>query len=327
MNIEGTEIINKRTFFINTNGDFIFLRDIMPNVKDISGSASLSMHKAIIGLCELNSIEKAEEKCGINLRASKAIQTYYIIYHLFCCCMLLDNDYEIIFKKDRCGRVNYGTELKELKHSPSAPNEWNNRKYKESDLAVRITHGDIKNYCKKKRRYQKNNPSRVMTCNSFLFNDFIKENCKVALFEKIDYIRDRSIYRPSHVASMTETPIQTSKNVRSQIDELPSSADLYKTVCDIQGEFCSRANSEGFGSLIWEYCYDFLSVQVDCSDEYRKKLGYSWEQLVELGGSKADASVPSFVAQAMELFSPDNMKYFYHQYWKKLLEITKKSIF
>ena len=205
-------IINKRRFLQKMSDDtFVFDRSYPNNKIDIASSAALALHKAIIGICGLSSLEKAEQVARINLRSSKAVQTYYVLYHLFTCCMLLDDDYEITFKS-KYGHIKYGTELNDLKKSPRKPHHWNSRKNMEMDLAVRITHGEIKKYCNALRKRASSKEVPLSPFLSILHDAFVSDSCRLILFEKADYIRDRAIYRPSHVSSFTDTPIQTSKN-------------------------------------------------------------------------------------------------------------------
>lgn len=313
--------INNRVFTTVNNIEYIFNRDNINNQSDINGSAALAIHKAIIGVCGLSSLENAELKLGISMRSSKAVQAYYVIYHLFTCCMLLDNSYEIKFCP-RYREMQYGTDLRELQETPQSPEDWNDRKYLEMDLAVKISHSDIKKYCNKLRRrreYYHNHFPRFL---DVLYDAFIREDCNVILFEKADYIRDRAIYRPTHVASQTETPIQTSKNVRDQIDSLPTSDLLYDTICAVLKAIWAVPDE-----TFWRFRTAFILEIVDCPTDYAESLGYTWEKLEQVGGSKSNTSVPSYICQLMELYEPDEVISFYKQYWTPVLNDAKKRWF
>lgn len=307
--------INGREFDVIGNNEFQMLRESEKNRSDFAGSSALAMHKAIIGICGLNALEDAE-KIGIELRPSKAIQTYYIIYHLFTCCMLLDNEYKVIFKGNKRGELKYGVELKKLRQQAKTAREWNERKKFESDLAVRISHSDIKIYCREIREKKHNK-----FVNEALNKAFVKGEC--VLFEEADYIRDRSIYRPSHVPSFTDTPIQTSKNVRSQIESLPNSEELFRILNEIHMEFCAIASES---KLKRDYCYNFCYGLVDCKTKYVSELGYTWDDLEKMGGNQKEEYVPSFVAQAMELFTAERLITFYERYWSSLIQKTREYI-
>lgn len=326
-------IINKRVFNKTDDKEIvIFDRANIENIEDIAASAALAMHKAIIGVCELSALEEAERQMNSSFRASKAIHCYYVIYHLFTCCMLLDDEYEIIFLAKK-GKLNYGTRLEDLRREPVIPRHWNNRKWSEMGLAERITHGDIKEYCDG-RRIKENGKlvtikeglrDRVNKCGRdgipsyllTLYDSFVKENCDLILFEKADYIRDRTIYRPSHVPSMTDTPIQTSKNIRLQYESLPDSVMLYNAICKIHHEICLNEDS-----LFYSYKVQFANSIVDCPTDYAQMLGYTWENLKNVGGNKDYESVPTFVCQLMELFSPEEVLKYYEKYWSRLLKDT-----
>lgn len=62
--------------------------------------ASLSFHKAIIGISELKALCKfSSNEIAGGFRISKAINTYYVIYHLITFCMLMDENYNIKIKR------------------------------------------------------------------------------------------------------------------------------------------------------------------------------------------------------------------------------------
>lgn len=69
-----------------------FSRSAPMNISDIAHCAELSFHKALIGIAELCLLEEGSK----SLRLSKAVQAYYVAYHLFVCAMLLDDRYDII---------------------------------------------------------------------------------------------------------------------------------------------------------------------------------------------------------------------------------------
>lgn len=310
--------IKERLFLKKNEKKYVFYREHDSNRGDIAGSAALALHKSIIGICGLHSLEQAEQNLKVHFRQQRAVQTYYIIYHLFTCCMLLDESYAIVFSSRKDGQINYGSELAELRRMPEKPEEWNLRKNKEMDLAVRIKHGDIKQYCEEKR----NNNNQLPPFLQAIYNAFICDNCSIFPFEKADYIRDRAIYRPSFIATKTGIPIQTSMNVRTQIDSLPRSEKLYEIVCTFLNDVWSIP-----GDKYYPFVMQLINSRVSCPTEYAKGLEYSWEQLSEAGGSEIDESVPSWVCQMMELYSPEELQFYYDRYWKKVYEDAKQRWF
>ena len=311
--------INNRQFLKEKN-KYVFDRKYPRNQDDITHCAALAFHKALIGVCSVSSLETAEQNTGINLRPSKAVQTYYVLYHLFTCCMLLDNDYEIAYMSTKKRPFKYGTDLEELRLKPCGPDDWNDRKDKEMDLATKISHGNIKCYCRDLRDRMQAGKIKTDSFIKPLYDAFVKGNCRVILFEKADYIRDRSIYRPSHLASLTDTAIQTSKNVRNQIDSLPSSDTLYDSICDIFHGILYLPEDE-----MESFVLSLKFTPVDCPTEYAMELGYTWEQLSEYGGDESRTSVPSYICQLMELYSPGEVRSYYMRYWKPILtEIQNK---
>lgn len=308
-------------------GKYVFDKTTAYNKADISGAAALAMHKAIIGICEMESLESAAKTSIYSFRPALAIQVYYVVYHIFTCCMLLDSQYDICFYPNQKGEVSYGVNITDLRRLPDLPEDWNKRKFKEIDLATKITHSEIKNYCKNKR--EENEREVKIPSNSFimkLYGYFIDNRCSCILYEKLAYIRDRCIYRPSHVASSTNVPIQTSKNVRNQIDSLPTSSSLYGALRDIHLQICDNASKEDPNDLLCWYGTAFFNSSVNCDTEYALGLGYTWEDLEKMGGTRSEKSVPSFLCHLMEYESPEAALYFYQKYWKELNKDTIKKL-
>lgn len=319
---------NKRKFQVPAppKAYVIFDRTDPLNQADIAGCAALAMNKAIIGVCELDALETSEGISGIPLRSSKAVQVYYIVYHLFTCCMLMDSKYELRFNKnDMQGKpFSYGCDTQELKERACEPDEWNERKEKEKDLATCIAHGGIKSYCNRLRNTVKRNGiNRISSDLRVLYDSFIRTEGAIILYEKAAYIRDRSIYRPSYVASLSDAMTQTSLDVRAQDDSLPNSKVLYSIVESIHKAICSSLVEP----LKESYALNFLVFNdVDCKTEYAHKLGYSWDALEELGGNREQESVPSAIAQMMELYPQEHTLKYYKKYFLPLLERTKKKL-
>jgi len=317
------EIIENKRKFHDQKQYLIFDRNSSENQADIAGCAVLAMNKAIIGVCGLDALETSEVASGIPLRSSKAIQVYYIIYHLFVCCMLMDSGYELRVNKIDSQRkpFSYGWDIQELKKRACRPDEWNERKEKEQDLATCITHGGIKSYCYRLRKAVGRNGINCISRElRVLYDSFIRTKGAIILYEKAAYIRDRSIYRPSFVPSLSDTMIQTSLDVRAQDDSLPNSKDFYSMVKSIHKAICSSLGDSLNESYVLNYA--FIN-HVDCKTEYAHKLGYSWDALEELGGNREEEYVPSAIAQMMELYPQEYTLEYYKKYFLPLLEWTK----
>lgn len=164
---------------------------------DIISSAALAFHKAIIGISQLDMIEKMESDSVSICRLPKAVLTYYILFHLFTICMLLSDNYRAKEKEEK-----YIGTLDDLNSPLETPEQWNRQQQLESDYATRIKHGNIKSYCNtlRKKDYNLLNPIEKI-----LFDNFVQAPpddstpCIKGLYEKVCYIRDRVIYRPSIV--------------------------------------------------------------------------------------------------------------------------------
>lgn len=310
--------VKKRLFHKESEDKYVFDRTQKINRGDIAGSAALAIQKSVIGICGLYSLEKAERTTKTSLRQQRAVQTYYVIYHLFTCCMLLDESYLIVFAPKRDGRLSYGSELVELRRRPVQPYHWNSRKFKEMDLAVRIQHSDIKKYCEELRKQN----NQLLPFIQVMYDAFVCNDCSLVLFEKADYIRDRSIYRPSFIATETEKPIQTSMYVREQIDSLPHADDLFALVTNFL-----RAVWSIPGDAFYPLAFYLLSQGVSCTTQYANNLGYTWDQLTAIGGLPSEETVPSYVCQMMELYSQEELEFFVNRYWKSINKEAKQRFF
>ena len=114
--------------------------------------------------------------------------------------------------------------------------------------------------------------------------------------------------------------------MRSQIDQLPSSPELYVTITEIQKELCEKARENPL-SLVVDYCLALTTtVRVDCPVDYASELGYP-KELEKLHGDSKDVSVPPYIAQAMELLPPEELEYYDDLYWKDILSMTRKTLF
>lgn len=325
---------SRRKFLLKSvNGKTVLIhdRECEKNENDIAACSVLALHKAIIGVCELFFLESASEKLGNRFRPSIAVQTYYIVYHLFCSCMLLDNDYDLIYRivnNKECQDLveEYEKNSKWLNDDREIPKVWNKCKWNEIDIATSITHENIKKYCKD---FRDNN--RYNNCHGFLrvlYLNFIKElpNSRMSikgLYEKLDYIRDRSIYRPTLVVQNNKdfNYAQTSNDVRKEIDGLPTSNDLYSVVSEIVSEIFKNNSNRMLNKFIESFYFD--TMPVDCNEDHLHMFGYDWEDVIKLGGNKEFEYVPMFVYQLIELFSYEDTKLVYEKYWKPLFETIR----
>ncbi|MDR0951490.1 MAG: hypothetical protein LBM18_01005 [Oscillospiraceae bacterium] len=296
------------------------------NDKAIAGCAALAFHKALIGICELSSIESVEHTA---LRMSKAIVTYYIAFHLMTCCMLLDekDNYDIIMRVDK-DKVKYGATLEELNASGESAEVWDQCKKYEQDLATNFNHSEIRIYCKKLRDNASNKsdwPKFKQSIYETFVDERIKENkCQPCLYEKLNYVRDRVIYRPSDVPSDSEIGFaQTSKDVRVEIESLPDSDRLYKAAQDF---FSAAIESEHKEGLMNEFLYRLLNtaVSIDESDfvyeDFTKEDFDMFNAMHPFG-----KTFPSYIAQLAELKDRDDVVKYYKKYWKPLYNCAKEK--
>lgn len=293
------------------------------NQLDIYQCSAFSIDKALIGISELELLENATDKLGKCLRSSIAVKTYYVVYHLFCACILLDNSQRLVLeKRNGKGKSNdkeivekYEVTLEELNNPSESAEAWNMCKGFEQDVSTSIKHGTIKGYCEYLRKnweYLKDKKPKYI-CELYEF--FVKDNvikAIPALYEKLDYIRDRVIYRPTVVPQPTGIYAQTSRDMRKEIDELPNAEYLYNAIKKIIKMMKDDKNS---GKDFWD---QFTMSVVVCEDEYLRDMGYSWDEAEKLMGNRDGKFLPTASHQLVELFEPSIAIEMFQKYWEPL---------
>lgn len=295
-------------------------RSCIKNSEDITRCAALSMHKALIGVSSLDALEDAGKKCGNVFRSSIAVSTYYVVYHVFCACILMDDQWDLVYvRKSNNQKLNPETEakkyeisLEQLNSTDESANTWNNCKDYEQDISTKITHGEIKRYCSILRDKRESKPEFI----KHLYLSFVKDNADKAipaLFEKLDYIRDRIIYRPSVVVKRKGGYAQTSKDIRKEIDELPRLNDLYNAIKEIL--FSIKDFGEK-GKQFW--LYFTVGSPVSCEESHLKELNYTWDDAERLRGNRQEKILPAVSYQLIELFDSTDAISFFEKYWSPL---------
>lgn len=279
--------------------------------KDVIHSAALAFHKAIIGVVQLNELE-----CN-NQRLPRAIIAYYAVYHVFTLCMLLDLD-DSVKKINPCN-------LNELNSRSELPEQWNLQRELEADYATQIKHRDIKRYCEQIRKKGKD---KLTSIERILFENFIKQPinehtpCINGLYEKLCYVRDRAIYRPSVVKLTNGGYAQTSLNVKKEIDSLPSGKELYRIIKSIYMEFISKAKQiKKYNHLlacIW--CYP-----VDCGIVFNELNDNEAELMRSLTYFDNENGFNAHICHLLELYDDIyQIKKYEELYWRPLFEAFLK---
>ena len=130
---------------------YILNKEDRHNTVYIANCAALAFHKSLVGISELRALESVKDHpTAGGLRISRALNTYYSIYHLFVAMMLLDKGFSIKLNPRKCkeGIIDFGVNLQELNNPEETPDAWNAAGELEQDLATNITHGSVKQYCR-----------------------------------------------------------------------------------------------------------------------------------------------------------------------------------
>ena len=294
-----------------------------------SACAALAFHKSLIGLSQLNALESASKDSGLTqFLESRAILTYYVAYHLFASSMLLVPD--AYLKKPLSAPSKYGTVTEEEINSPlETPQQWNDCQRNEMDWATAITHSQIKDFCKRMRELDHNFPPQVSFLRP-LYDHFIdptgsEEKCIPGLYEKLCYVRDRVIYRPSYVLTHSGHIVQTSAQLHSEITSLPTSEILHHAISDIYLEIIRAMETERSCKAQPHPCTLMLSqlwcgkVRDDLDDLCA--LGHKRRRLQYLGKKEPDGkkyAFPTYVCHLLELESIDFIHKYRKKYWNPL---------
>ena len=295
--------------------------------------AALAFHKSLIGLSQLNALERVAGQGGF-MYGARGIYTYYVVYHLFCSCMLITPPEIVNIKFEEPEEV-----TDEQIDSPSeAPAQWDKGRDYEADWATKISHKQIKLFCKELRKIRKNNqqnweaiaPYLVPLYKYFVDNTNSEEQCIPAMYEKLCYIRDRIIYRPSDVITTSGRNVQTSAQMGKEVRSLPGSARLYQIIGEIYSKILSCMEQE---RKTGEYgpCMQMLDemwrgrVEENINDLCER--GHKKRRLQILGQREGEDrySYQTYVSHMLEIESIDFIRMYRKEYWLPLEKQYQES--
>lgn len=296
--------------------------------------AALAFHKSLIGLSQLNALEITATQTELSLFfESRALFTYYVVYHIFCSCMLITPEKYLPCLLEPPEK--YGEFEEEIIDAPEeTPEQWDKCKEAEQDWATAISHGKIKKFCKyirgKKNRntFRKDAPYLIPLYKFFIDSDGSETACIPGLYEKLCYVRDRVLYRPSYVLTDKGVPKQTSAQMRRELMSLPKSEDLYDAITEIYKGFISVANQEPLVAPCWWLLHGMWVTPVSNSVEYLRELGHNIRRLHFLGEreSKDSYVFPMYICHLLELESIDFIRKYKKLYWQPLEDMYYKRI-
>lgn len=294
--------------------------------------AALAFHKALIGLSQLDALESVS---GIlsSLYGPRGIYTYYVVYHLFCACMLIVP--ERYGTKDLKPPANYGkTKEEELNNPSETPEQWENGRKYEADWATNITHTQVKKFCaylrsENKDQWQTDAPYLIPLYRYFIDDFGAEQHCIPALYEKLCYIRDRILYRPSYVETESGDRIQTSAEIGKELHSLPNVAELYQEISEVYRGFISCMEQERAG--VRKMCTHMLSnmwvgrIQEDV--DTLCVLGHKKECLMSLGNpeSPRNFTFPTYISHLIEFESTSFVQKCAEKYWRPLESLYNEN--
>lgn len=269
----------------------------------------------MIGIAELSLTEKAAKRHRYGaFRYSKAIQTYYAAYNIMTSYMILTNQ---ICKETR--KDYDSVDPVKLNSEDESPETWENQKELEQDLSTLIGHSGIRKQCRKMRGWD---PDELDPLEKLIWDTFVVPGSPL-LYEKICYIRDRTVYRPSYVTATDGTTFQTSKDVRKEIDSLPDSHYLLALMQRYMNAVSQRKD------------IDFLTLHIHMTGchvinpaEYLASLGIGDKDIRKLKNYQLiqeDNSMPSYICQLLELEPVNIVIKLYKAFWVPIIESIEKE--
>lgn len=292
--------------------------------------AALAFHKSLMGLAELSALETAASKMNFSpFLQGRAVFTYYVAYHLFTACMLLAP--EALFKEpleapDKYGKVT----LEELNASSEAPAQWDVCTKIEKDWAANIRHWQIKDFCDKVREFIPKQGEEYIPYIGALYRHFIGPSdvegaCIPGLLEKLCYVRDRVIYRPTFIETPSDGQVQTSAQLHEELTSLPNSKVLYTAISEtytgimrvMEKERIERAASRSCGLMLSSMWTGVVSDDIDdlCG------LGHKRRRVQLLGQRDPYTGIyyfPTYICHLLEVESIDFILKYRKKYWRPL---------
>lgn len=289
--------------------------------------AALAFHKSLIGLSQLNALENAASKSkDTHFLESRAVFTYYVTYHLFTACMLIVPD--TYLKTPLHAPEKYGMVTEEEINNPSeTPEQWEDCKSNEMDWATKIQHYHIKGFCAKVREsnqaeFSTQAPYLIPLYKYFIDPSGSESTCIPGLYEKLCYVRDRVIYRPSYVLTQSRSIIQTSAQLHKELVSLPNSKYLYHAISEVYVGLIRAMNTERnckntlhpCTSMLTEMWYGTVQDNLDelCA------LGHNRRRLQYLGTKDPDNGMyafPTYICHLLELENIDFIQKYRRKYW------------
>lgn len=275
-------------------------------------SACLAFHKALLGISELRSLEKVETAAG-GLRMSRGLFTYYSVFHLFCFVMVWHIMHSNLLRMslDLPEKL-YRKEL--IDNKEEKPSAWASQSAYERDVCSMITHTAIGIFCRNMRRglFQEVREKPIMALENIMYENFVHHGAETdmaipGLFEKLCYIRDRLIYRPTLIypADTDEEPIQSSGEVKREIEGLPNSSQLLKVASSLHLSLINPGENTAsrykdiahrFASFIW---FSPKINEGQSSPAYK----FSTADIVSLSGQvdENNISLPCYASHLIEI--------------------------
>ncbi|PEC89408.1 hypothetical protein COJ87_19925 [Bacillus cereus] len=308
----------------SNNGKYILIRESKSNNEYyISLVAGLSFHKALFGISELKALEKISKNSD-SLKMSVAINTYYVVYNIMTLIMLIDEEYPITIKckSNQEGRILLEVNKESLNREGESSKDWDEMKFLERDIASQITHMQIKDYCKEVRSNFENKSEPV----KIVYEAFMSEQANVILYEKLCYVRDRLIYRPTCVLAdeIEQLPILTSLDVRKEIADLPNWKDLYQIVFNLYESILkiikeSEKQTLHFYEKVIHYMWYW---RIEESVKYLYNLGWTEEDVTNYGQyidfEEDKVILSSYLAHLVEIADINRIRQDIKELWNPL---------
>ncbi|MDE7550874.1 hypothetical protein [Bacillus tropicus] len=314
MSEEFVSLTDKFRFKKVNNKRFVFRRDYQENTLYLSKVTAMSFHKVLFGLSELKLLQEISRDYQVgSLKMSEAVFAYYTVYHLMTFCMLLDEEYEIIvFGELKNGKVQLEVNKNLLNSEEDTPKRWREQEKHEKDIASAISHSNIKDYCKSIRG-RDDIKNKVV---KLIYDHFIALECETIVYEKICYIRDRVIYRPTVVIEDRHGEIvQTSADLNEEISKLPSWERYYKILESIHNKLIEVYDDYDLIKYVLRDMW--YSSRIRENRELLYKLGWNDEEIQEYRSKTNlnELTFDSYISHLIEIRDKERVKKELEEIW------------
>ena len=186
--------------------------------------------------------------------------------------------------------------------------------------------------CSEKTDWETELPYLIPLYDYFINDTDSEVRCIPALYEKLCYVRDRIIYRPSYVPVSSGDTVQTSAQLGEEVRSLPGAEYLYEAISEVYRKLLVCMEAEREKDRHGVYMTMFTAMWLGRVNEKDLKtlcaIGHKKCRLQRLGrrDDGGEYSFPTYISHLLELENIDFIRKYHKKYWKPLENLYKLSL-